>query len=266
MKRSISTLLAIFMMLIIAGQVYAQTQQSTIYNQAVADYDFQIDQYRKAYAEYLLKREQFESIDSFANQEEFVIATRTMLLARGKVYEVYWQALKTLLVATESMNPALREEFVSRLVENQNLLIDHQNFLQQKTTIEELMGEAYWLNLLQKANINTAYQIILNVKLAKFNYALTQLEGYLPILKENVTVQVRNQQEREVKERGIGEVQDLLEEVRSEFDIVVNEFVNKDKRNYESSHDEMAKSLKPTYEKMKRAQGLLAELSQGTEL
>jgi len=183
-------LLGLTLLLTCFGTTFLQVQASELYDRSVEDYDYQIDQYRKAYSDYLLKKEQFDAIDSFANQEELVVSARTMLILRGKVYEVYWQALTTLLSETPGIDAVIRERLLTTLAQNQAQLIDHQDFLLSKSTLAELLREAQWLNVLERTYVNTAYEIILNVKVARLHNALLELEAYVPILRENVEIQI----------------------------------------------------------------------------
>lgn len=259
--------LRIFFVLVVVMVIApCKIEASELYDRAVADYDFQINEYRKAYADYVLKKEQFVAVDSFANQEELVVSARNMLLLRGKVYEVYWQALSTLLFETDGIDPVIRQELETTVRDNQAQLIDHQALLSNKTTIEELMGEASWLNNLSKTYVNTAYELILNVKVARLHRSLLELEGYVPTLEENINQQIRDPQFKESKLRGVGEVANILASARVDFQAVVDKYVLKEKRNYEAAHDDMTKELKPAYDKVRQVYQLVSELSQGTEL
>jgi len=71
---------------------------------------------------------------------------------------------------------------------------------------------------------------------------------------------------KETRLRGIDEVNALLTVSRQEFQQIVDAYVVKEKRSYQQAHDDMVKELRSTYEKVRRAGTLLAELSAGTEL
>lgn len=259
--------LRIFILVVVVTAIFStKTQASELYDQAVSDYDFQINEYRKAYADYVVKKEQFIAVDSFANQEELVVSARNMLLLRGKVYEVYWQALRTLLFEAEGIDTVIRQELETTVSNNQAQLVDHQTLLSSKTTIEELMSEATWLNNLSKSYVNTAYELILNVKVARLHRSLLELEGYVPKLEENINQQIRDPQLKESKLRGVGEVANILTSARVDFQSVVDKYVLKEKRNYEAAHDDMAKELKPVFNKVRQVYQLVSELSLGTEL
>ena len=57
------------------------------------DYQRDLDIYRDAHAQFVVKKSEFQQFGTFASEEELITATRQVLLARDDVWITYWKLL-----------------------------------------------------------------------------------------------------------------------------------------------------------------------------
>jgi hypothetical protein len=237
------------------------------YDQAVQDYLYQLEQYRASYNDFQLKREQFNKIDSFANQEVLVSATKVMLTLRAKVWHTYWQALKSDVSTVEGIDGTIRQHLITNLESVQQFAQSHEATVSALTDRDDLLEEGVRLNEYKQDYNNLVYRTLLELRIARFHWALLQLEDFAPILRNNIGIQIRDAGLREQKLRGMNEVEQLLDVSREQYGQVIAEYYKvKQIRNYENKYEEVMEQLEPVYDPMKRAQQLMSELAEGTVL
>lgn len=246
------------------AQVSATTER---YQQAVADYNFQLDQYRSSYNDFRLKREQFNNIDSFANQEALVAASKSMLTLRAKVWQTYWQALWTDVTDTEGMDGTIRSKLTEEIEGYRRELATHEATLSASVARDELLEAGEWLNDQDKNYQNTLYKTALEIRIARFHWALLQLEAFVPILRNNVEIQIRDTSVKNQKLRGLDEVEQLLTSSREQYSKIIEAYYKREEiRDYKNSSEEIVKNLSGAFEPLRRAQQLVSEIAKGTIL
>lgn len=262
MKKISCLTLSLFLLLLNFSKVNA----SEVYDEALTTYDSSLNIYRNDYEDYLLKREQFEKIDSFANQEDLVLAARNMLLSRSQVWLAYWRALRILLIETPGVEKEYTQELVTMMDRHEDELKDHTERLETLKTKEELNGEAIWLNDLKDDYESDAYKVLLHIRMARYHWALTQMEAFVPILEENIEIQIRNESTKKAKLRGLDEVSSIIETSRTEMIPVVEKYIKLERMDYEKAYENMVKELGKSYANTFRSIKLIVEISEGTEL
>lgn len=250
------------LLLVTPIQIWASEE----YNQAEDDYDFQINQYRSAYDDYLVKQEQFDRIDSFANQESLLSSGKSMLTTRADVWLAYWEAINILLSETPGVDSGKRSELEERINIEVEEIQQHRVRLAAMDNLEDLSREANWLNNLDLQYRNLAYETLLAVRFGRYNWALAQLEAYVSTLDKNIHVQIRDQEIQNTRLRGLSEVRSLLSENRVAFDELIKKYLNQQSDHMEPLYDDAMEDLIEPYDEMGRIADLLVELSEGTEL
>jgi hypothetical protein len=254
-------------LLLIFSLMISSVQASELLDKALADYDYRLDRYRSSYGEFLLSREDFQKNDSFANQEKLVTASRQVMNDRALVWHAYWQALRTEIVEAQGFDSDQKRSTTEAIEGVQTDLLAHVDTLNTLDTRGGLLAEAQSLNVQAKPYNQLAYQSLLKLRLARFNWALAQLDAFVPVLEENITLQIRDTTEKSIRLRGIHEIKELLANSRHSYDTAVTKYLNNSRtREHQSAYGDLVKDLSPAYASLIRVNNLLAELSKGIEL
>lgn len=242
-------------------------QASQALDKAKADYQYQLDTYRSAYDEFLLKRTQFENTSSFANQEEMVKAAKDMLTRRARVWKTYWQVLRVDTWETEGLNPAMRDELIGEIDEIQVLLNEHEINIPGINNREPLLAEAIAINLEDLRFENSSYKVLFELEMARFDWAMRQLKEFHNTLDAAIEVQVRSNSEKQLKKRGLEEVISIINRLGEVYDEIGEDLRRPNKtRKYIKIYKNMVDELSPYYSDMIRVNDLLVEISEGIEL
>jgi hypothetical protein len=240
-------------------------QAGELLAQARADFDYQMDAYRDTHADFVLKRAQFEAADSFANQEALVTSSKTMLLARKEVWWTYWQAVRIEMLEEDGLEAEIKTRLVGDVERVQGYLKLYGDELFQKDSREDLLSLAVELNDKDQEYSDMSYQISAELLYGRFTYAIEQLKAFSTLLRSSIEVQIRDQQVRQVKVRGLDEVDAVLNRLSEQAE-ELNSLTHK-----ESYLDriglfkELIDKATPMFTDLNRSVKLLREMSKGME-
>ena len=259
MKKLIISLLLVFLMIFVSADVYA----SQALDRAQRDYQFQLDTYRGAYDEFVLRRTDFENNSSFANQEVMVLAAKEMLMKRAKVWQTYFQVMKVKLWEVEGMDEELKNDLIGQLDDNVVMLNENETSIETLDTRVPLLQAANVINAKEDEFNNLSYQIIMELTLARFKWAVQQLRVFNAEIDAALDVQVRNNSERQLKKRAVGEVNLILDGLDEKF-VEVDKVAHKQTgtQKYSSRYPRVIEALSPLYSDMLRAYSIVDEVTQ----
>jgi len=258
-------LLAGFILLLLIYTV-PRTNAQSLTQKAQEDYFFQLEKYRDEYKEYLIKKGEFENLDTFATQEALVAAAKTMLHRRAEVWWTFLQALRTEMVESEGFLGDDKEKITLELEEIQTSIRDHQELLEPITTRQELLAEATVFNKRNQELIGISHKTLSSLLLQKINLTILNMEEFNTTLKEAVTIQVRDPNDKEIRLRGVEEVTNLLNSCKTEIQEQYVELGwSSGEKRTSFAYDNVKRDLAPTYRKIERVNSLLNELSKGLD-
>jgi hypothetical protein len=145
-------------------------------------------------------------------------------------------------------------------------LRQHATLIKGIETREPLLTEAQNLNLVYEDYLAMAFRTLRALKLARFTSAIDTMQLFHRQLQEAVAVQIRNANERQVRERGLGEVESILSRLEEQLVLVETELDRTQVRRFDNAYEDIVEELSPLYPDLLRAYQLLEELSTGIVL
>jgi len=231
------------------------------------DYLNQYQQFRSAYADYTLNKNQYTNAPTFAHEEQLVSAAKIMLTERAKLWLSYWQVLTAEVGENQGISETERTELADRLNQTQTELSAHQQAVAVATTRAELNEQAKNLNDQKYKYEGISYITLDHINQGRLRVAIRELKVFAENVKQATQNQIRETEEREARLRGIEEVIQMLstQEEQANKPIKTLEQYNRSHRASEVYQDAVEVDLQ-IYTQIKQAYNLLKELGKEIEL
>jgi hypothetical protein len=243
--------------------VQAQTTSEQLKN----DFTFQYDQYRVAYDEFLLKKNQYQESETIAAQEELTVAAKQMLLTRASTYIVHWQILENNLFEVMSFQPEAVAPLLQEVKTKQVEVANHKQIVSDLLSYQEMGYTATAFNGQSKPYDSLTYKSSAAVLAGRFRRSLDAETNLLSKLEAEIPLQIRDTTKAQSRLRGLVTVKDLLNEAESGYDTVSKKVTafSDDGFNQSDRYNRLVDEVQPAYESLRSAHQLLVELSQGLE-
>jgi len=196
---SLGILLGGLLVVVFGGSVKALTQ----IEQLRMDYDFQHEQYRAADNQFHLSKSQYDSNPTFAHEEELVTGAKQMLAQRAKLWWVYWQTEKSLMVSNRGIDEETKSDLIQKLEEMQQFSQSHQQTLTTVENRSQLLAEAKLFEAEHRYRLGVTYYALNLWQRGKLNETEKELSGLGDRLLEAVSTQIKDENLKQVKIRGI---------------------------------------------------------------
>jgi hypothetical protein len=112
------------------------------YTRAYQDYVYNYDLYKKAHAEYDLKRSQYLQTGTLASQQEAQKATAAMLQARDQVLITYLTAIRLKMAETKGIDTTQRETYYSLIDGDVGFYTTHKANVSSAASLEDLTKDS----------------------------------------------------------------------------------------------------------------------------
>lgn len=251
--------------LMLIATVVLEVQASS--DQLKADFIYQYDQYRLAYEEFLLKKNQYVESETIAAQEELTAAAKNMLLARAATYIVHWQILETNLYEVLAFQPESIQPLLDEAKAKQTEVINHKLIVESLVAYQEMGNVASAFNEQSKVYDSLTYKSSAAVLAGRFKRSLDAQNKLLNTLEQQIPLQIRDTSKAQARLRGLVTVRELLQEAATAYEKASNKITafSDDGFNQSDRYNRLVEEVQPAYEAQRSAHQLLTELAQGLE-
>lgn len=231
------------------------------------DFTFQYDQYRLAYDEFLLKKNQYLESETIAAQEELTHAAKTMLLARANTYIVHWQILEHNLFEVLAFQPDAIQPLLDDVKTKQVEVANHKQIVESLVSYQEMGKVAAAFNGQSKLYDSLTYTSSAAVLSGRFKRSLDAENKLLNTLEQEIPLQIRDTTKAQARLRGLVTAKELLSEAATTYDATSKKITafSDDGFNQGDRFNRLVEGMQPAYESLRSAHQILTELAQGLE-
>ncbi len=245
----------------------AALKAQEISEQLKQDFTYQYDQYRLAYDEFLLKKNQYLESETIAAQEELTVAAKNMVLTRAATYIVHWQMLEHNLFEVLAFQPETIQPLLDEAKTKQIEVANHKQIVESLIAYQEMGHVASAFNEQSKLYDSLTYKSSAAVLAGRFKRSLDAENKLLHTLEREIPVQIRDTSKAQARLRGLVTVRELLQEAATAYETTSKKITafSDDGFNQSDRYNRLVEEVQPAYESLRSAHQLLAELAQGLE-
>lgn len=234
---------------------------------AKSDYQYQLDEYRQEYDDFDAKRTQYNSIHTFASQEELVLAAKIVMLRRVGVWRAYLQMLKVELIEAKGIDEVTRQRLINTFESWEIALDDHSERISNLETRDELVGESIYLNNQKNGLTLDTYVGLAHIKLAQLQHLLDGQRTLANEIVNQVQIQIKDTVTQESRLRGFEQVKEIHQLVQNQLALVDAQVEKLELSTSDpvNDYDEIITGLAPTYQQLNQSYAYIKELAKGLE-
>ncbi len=194
MKKFLISFLLLFLLgLYIPFASFAQeatpipTEEPFNFERARKDYIYNMEIYKKAYANYQLARSEYLQAKTLISQNKAKEATLEMLKARDEVVITYLTMLRMKLAEVRGISDTVRDGFYARIDTEVSWHLKHKDILTSAATLEDLFADSDEAKIRFPLTEGVTYEILSEIMFAKASLVRESAKSVFDELKQFVS-------------------------------------------------------------------------------
>jgi len=167
------------------------------------DYQSSLSSYLSAYSSYQITQSDYGRLGTFAAEEKYVTAMRTVLELRAETWRNYWLSLEDLLSPVADINEEYKVSLLGQIHTESDFLASYKDSLSDKKTLADLLTEALVINEKNEQYQSLAFEINTTVAAGMLKDRINEMRALNVALDERAKQQNLNEADRELVERGL---------------------------------------------------------------
>jgi hypothetical protein len=229
------------------------------------DYQRDLDIYRDSYAQFIVKKSEYEQFKTFAAEEELVTISKQVLLARSDVWIAYWQLLSQKLDVISSDSTIRKPELQAQLRSQIDWLIQHKANISASKTRSSLLSNSHVLNDKKDDWGAIIFDVNSEISASMVIQSAKDLSAFNAGLIDRVNQQQFTPQEKEIKLRGLAGNIEQVTSILTRLEKLREYFMNTTGYGDETAFVKISQELNPLYTELNQQYQVASELSLGVE-
>ena len=242
---------------------------STVLAQSVADrrsdYQRDLDIYRDAHAQFVVKKSEFQQFGTFASEDALIDSAQQVLLARDDVWIAYWKLLSAKFETLTDRVMSRTSEWQGKFETEIEWLEANKIALKAGNTRKLLLAEAVALNNKADDLGSMSFDANSEISVSTLVQTTKSLLAFNQGLDERVKQQQLSVGEKETKTRGLAVNAERIQSILTRLEVLRTEFVEKSGYATAESFTKITEVLDPLYTEINQQYQVAKELSTGVE-